>query len=269
MNNNSVDQNAAASSPASFRSLRAWNWSMSVLHLIQAVVMVAISNASSLPVTTSYLKFNAADPTATFAPPSPELWFNLRLGPAVATFLFLSALAHFLLAGPLRGWYERNLARGINKLRWFEYMLSSSVMIWIIAMLCGVYDFWLLVSMFSLNAIMNLMGLMMEVHNQTTTKTSWLSYWIGVLAGAVPWVVVFAFFIGAANSAGVKIPGFVYGIVATIIVTFSIFALNMVLQYKRVGRWADYLYGERTYMILSLVAKSLLAWQIFSGTLRP
>jgi hypothetical protein len=43
----------------------------------------------------------------------------------------------------------------------------------------------------------------------------------------------------------------------------------MVLQYRKVGRWKDYIYGERAYMILSLVAKSLLAWQIFSGTLRP
>ena len=32
------------------------------------------------------------------------------------------------------------------------------------------------------------------------------------------------------------------------------------LQYKKVGRWADYLFGERVYVTLSLVAKSLLAW---------
>jgi hypothetical protein len=41
----------------------------------------------------------------------------------------------------------------------------------------------------------------------------------------------------------------------------------MVLQYRRKGRWADYLYGEAVYILLSLVAKSLLAWQVFAGTL--
>jgi hypothetical protein len=40
-------------------------------------------------------------------------------------------------------------------------------------------------------------------------------------------------------------------------------------QYKQKGKWSDYLYGERAYIILSLVAKSALAWQIFSGTLIP
>jgi hypothetical protein len=43
----------------------------------------------------------------------------------------------------------------------------------------------------------------------------------------------------------------------------------MVLQYGRIGPWRDYLVGEKTYMVLSLVAKSLLAWQVFFGTLAP
>jgi hypothetical protein len=39
------------------------------------------------------------------------------------------------------------------------------------------------------------------------------------------------------------------------------------LQYRKVGKWADYLYGETIYIVLSLVAKSVLAWQIFANTL--
>lgn len=250
------------------KKLQVWNWSMAALHFVQGVIMVLISNNSSLPVVTSYLKIDPNNPVFGVAP-LPEHLFDLRLGPTVAVFLFLSAFAHFLLAGPLREWYEENLKKGINKLRWAEYALSSSVMIVVIAMLCGVYDLWLLISLFALNAIMNLMGLMMEVHNQTTKHTNWLSYWIGVLAGLIPWLVIVAFFIGAVQSTGVEIPTFVYFIVATIFVTFNIFAINMVLQYKKIGKWQDYLYGEKAYMILSLVAKSALAWQMFSGTLRP
>ncbi len=50
---------------------------------------------------------------------------------------------------------------------------------------------------------------------------------------------------------------------------FNVFAVNMLLQYRRLGRWRDYLYGERVYMLLSLTAKSALAWQVFAGTLQP
>ena len=63
------------------------------------------------------------------------------------------------------------------------------------------------------------------------------------------------------------IPGFVYGIVITEAILFFSFGLNQWLQYRGVGRWNDYLYGEKVYLVLSLVAKSVLAWFIYFGSL--
>ncbi len=88
-----------------------------------------------------------------------------------------------------------------------------------------------------------------------------------MFAGAVPWIAIAVYLIGAGGGDGGP-PGFVYGIFFSLFVLFNIFAVNMVLQYRRVGRWRDYLYGERAYVWLSLVAKSALAWQVFAGTLR-
>lgn len=62
-------------------------------------------------------------------------------------------------------------------------------------------------------------------------------------------------------------PGFVYGIVFTLFIFFNSFALVQWLQYKKIGKFADYLVGERAYITLSFVAKSALAWQIFAGVL--
>jgi len=36
----------------------------------------------------------------------------------------------------------------------------------------------------------------------------------------------------------------------------------------RIGRWRDYVHGEVVYIVLSLTAKSLLAWLIFANVLR-
>ena len=119
---------------------------------------------------------------------------------------------------------------------------------------------------------MNLMGLMMEIHNQTTEKTNWTAFIIGSFAGAVPWIIVLMYFLGAAvRSPEVlkETPWFVYAIFGTYFVLFNTFPINMVLQYKKIGRWRDYLYGERGYIILILVAKSLLAWLVFAGTPQP
>lgn len=235
------------------------------LHLVQGLAIVIISRSFALPISGSYLKYN--DVTKHLDPISYTL-FNIQLPWLIAIFFFLSAFFHLVIATIYNKTYNKNLGLGMNKLRWVEYSISASVMMVAIALLVGVYDLASLVMIFALTGIMNLMGLVMEVHNQTTKTTNWLSYWIGCLSGALPWAVIALYFwLGAHN--GSSAPTFVYWIFVSIFVFFSCFALNMVLQYKKIGPWKDYMYGERAYIILSLVAKSLLAWQVFAGTLRP
>jgi len=244
-----------------FKRLRIFNAVMGVFHFFQGMLMLLLSNDFTLPLTYSHPVFDAV--TQTISPVS-EIFYELRIGPMVALFLFMSAIAHFLLASVLYKWYVKNLKKHINPARWYEYSFSASLMIFLIAMLVTIYDFGTLLALFTLTAVMNLMGLMMEVHNQTTEKTNWLSYRIGCISGFIPWVVVFIPLITAES-----VPDFVIAIFITIAIFFNLFALNMYLQYKKVRKWKDYLYGEKVYIILSLVAKSALAWQVFAGTLRP
>lgn len=245
--------------------LKKFNLFMAALHGLQGLLIVVLSRDASLPVTGAYLSFNKS--TQSLEPASTTL-FNLSLPALVAGFFFLSALAHLTIATVYNKRYNSDLDKGINKARWVEYSLSASVMMVAIAMLVGVYDAMSLVMIFIFVAIMNLLGLVMEIHNQTTEKTNWISYWLGCLAGIVPWVVIaFYFWLSAAN--GSTPPTFVYWIFVSIFIFFNMFAVNMVLQYKKIGKWKNYIYGEYAYIVLSLVAKSLLAWQVFGGTLRP
>lgn len=246
--------------------LRKFNLTMGFLHLVQGLVILSIGNDSVREITTSFLRFNTSSQVLE---PATRTLFSWPIVPLVALFFFISAIAHFYVSTVGRHWYETNLRRGINKARWYEYSLSASLMIVLIAMLSGIYDLGALLAMFGLTAVMNLMGLMMEIHNQTTERTSWLSYWIGVLAGFIPWLLIAIALWASQSAEGGQVPGFVYGIFVSLFVFFNAFAINMVLQYKKIGKWRDYLYGEYVYIILSLTAKSLLAWQIFAGTLQP
>jgi len=238
---------------------------MGGLHLAQGIAVLVLSKLFTLPISGSYLKFNAASQSLE---PTTKFLFDMPLPILIAIFLFISATFHFIIATIYNKKYNKDLSLGINKFRWVEYSLSASVMMVAIALLVGVYDAMSLVMIFALTSAMNIMGLVMEIHNQTTQKTNWLSYWIGCVAGAIPWIVIaFYFWLGADN--GSKAPDFVYWIFVSIFIFFNCFAVNMVLQYKKIGPWKNYVYGERAYIILSLVAKSLLAWQVFAGTLRP
>lgn len=253
------------------KKLYKWNLSLAGLHAIQGVIVLLLSRAQTLPISTNYLTIDQFGTKTTGEPqlvPAVQNIADVNLAYLVAAFFFMSAIAHVVIATVYRKRYEADLSRGINKARWIEYAVSASTMMVAIGLLVGIYDISSIIMIFALTAIMNLLGFVMEVHNQTTKKTSWLSYNIGCLAGAVPWVVIAIYLLGGAVY-GAKAPTFVYWIFVSIFIFFSSFALNMYLQYKKVGKWSNYLYGERAYMILSLVAKSLLAWQVFAGTLRP
>jgi hypothetical protein len=180
-------------------------------------------------------------------------------------------LSGLFLLGAATIWNEKYnewIKKGMNLFRWMEYAITSSLMVIVIAMLCGIYDLSSLILVAALNACMILFGWIMEVHNQTTKKTDWTSYIFGCFAGVVPWIVMGLYFFSAIASGGKAVPAFVYWIFWSLFIFFNVFAINMVLQYKKVGKWKDYIYGEYAYITLSLVAKTLLAWQVWGGTLR-
>lgn len=243
--------------------LRPFNVVAGLAHLAQAVAIVVLSTSFSLPVSAM---FASGPPGQPASPDRLEELFSYPLGPAVALFSFLSAFFHLLVASPW-GWprYQRELAAGRNRFRWVEYSLSASLMIVLIAGITGITDVVALLGLFAVNASMILFGWLMETGNRAGEDVDWTPFVFGSLAGAVPWIGIAIYIVGA----GSEVPNFVYGIFVTIFVAFNCFAVNQWLQYRGRGRWSDYLFGERVYIVLSLVAKSLLAWQIFANTLVP
>ena len=267
-------QEIIASSPISFAYLKRFNAAAGVLHLVQGIVMLFLGFLLewNRDIYTFYLDVDikSVTPPIFEVVPNPQIVFTVGyLGAILASFPLISAIAHFSIAYPLNGSYNENLKKGMNPYRWYEYAVSSSIMIVLIGLLTGVWDFWSLVMIFVLNAMMIMFGYLMELVNQKTEKTNWSPFILGCISGGIPWVVLFAYFIAAVSSAGTNPPTFVYLIIFIYFVLFNIFALNMVLQYKGVGRWRDYLYGERVYIIFSFVAKTILAWFVFVGVFAP
>ncbi|MCD6639764.1 MAG: heliorhodopsin HeR [Nocardioides sp.] len=243
------------------RRLRVLNVAAGALHVAQAVAVVVLATDFALPVTASYL----AGPPGT-TPQEPTLLFDLPTGLAVAAFLALSALAHLVVTTAWWRGYVDDLSRGINRARWVEYSLSSSLMMVVIGQLVGIADVTALLAIVGVNASMILFGWLQERYEQPGGG-GWLPFWFGCIAGAVPWIAVVVYTIAPQSPSDASPPGFVYAIIVSLFVFFNIFALNQWLQYRARGRWADYLFGETVYIVLSLVAKSLLAWQVFGGTL--
>jgi len=235
--------------------LRIWNIAVGLILAVQAILMAVLTNNFSLPVTATFMTGQPGS--------EAELHhlFNIATGWGVFTFLAISAVSLLIIASPpVFPWYKRNLLQNRNYGRWIEYFFSSSIMIVLIAQITGISDIAALLAIFGINACMILFGALQEKY-ENPGKPSWLPFWFGSFAGAIPWIAI-AIYVWAPGL-NVSPPGFVYGIIASLFVFFNCFAINMVLQYKKVGPWRDYLFGEKVYILLSLTAKALLAWQVF------
>jgi len=238
--------------------LRRWNVALTVLHLAQAVVVVLLAGDFAITVTSSIPE----GPPGTAAA-APGALFDVPIGWAIAVFLLLAALDHLLTGTVSRRTYERDLRRGINRFRWVEYSVSATLMVILIGFYSGITSINAVIAVAGANVGMILFGWLQELMNPPgRTATTMLPFWFGTVVGLAPWISI------AFNVVGSEaVPGFVYGIVVAQAAFFFSFGLNQWLQYRGIGRWADYAYGEKAYLVLSLVAKSVLAWQIFAGSL--
>ncbi len=253
-----------------YQKLVRFNKIMGVFHLIQAIIMLVLATSVIQQITEfsptiiqSYLTYDFQ--TEALVSETRNL-FELPFGILVASFLFISAFAHFLIVYK-KDEYIAGLKNNINKYRWYEYALSSSIMIVLIATLFGVFELTALILIFVVNALMNIFGLVMEQMNQKKEDVNWQPFIWGSVAGITPWIVILIYMFSSGNFD--MVPWFVWAIVGTYFVAFNTFPVNMILQYKKVGKWYDYLYGERVYIILSLVAKSVLAWLVLFGAMQP
>ena len=237
------------------------NLCAALLHAVQAVVVVLIANNFTLPISGFF--WNDA-PNTRLDPDRLVRIIDFRVSYGLVAFLGLSALFHLLVSvGWGRNRYYEELSREQNRFRWVEYALSSTVMVLLIAMVFGISDVAALLGLAGSNMAMILFGWIMEVTNKAGQKVWWTPFLFGCLVGCIRWVALLWYLVGP----GGEMPSFVYAIFLSILVLFNLFALNQFLQYRRIGRWRDYLYGERIYLVLSLTAKSALAWQIFGNTL--
>lgn len=261
------------------KRLKYFNIGAGTLHFIQGMLMLVASQAvdnikkqGARKVTLRFLSCIKNETTDRCAEPvrlsvQENDIGTLEIGAAAASFLLLSALAHLLVVIFFKK-YIADINKGINVFRWYEYALSSSVMIVAIAALFGMQDLASIILMFLVNCSMNLFGLLMERMNVGTNKkyVNWEPFIFAWVAGIAPWIAVALYFFSGPLD---QIPGFVYGIVFSYFCFFQSFPVNMFLQYKKIGAWKNYRVGEVGYQILSLLSKSLLAWLVFGGTFQP
>jgi len=198
----------------------------------------------------------------------------------VVAFFFLSAIFQFVCILPVKSAYvgypayKRWLEKGTQPLRFIEYSVSSSLMVMIISLLNGEQNIWLVLALAGCNWSTMIFGLFSEQVMALShgRDVPWIIRWGAHLAGWLPfvvvWTVLFSQFQWSLDVAS-DVPDPVKAIPAVQLVLFAIFGINQMVGSLAVdNKWEHwvYLYNEIIYTVLSLAAKSILAWLLLGGT---
>jgi len=222
---------------------------LAMVHLVQAVLALLVAGDVGIAITREVGTAEAP-------------WVEAPVGVLVAVYFLAAALNHGLSATALRDTYAAELAAGRNRIRWAEYAVSAPILMLLVALLTGVREVTAIVVIGAATIVMVVCGWMQEALNPPVRRTTTMvPFWSGVAAAAVPWTIVAVHMLRA--------PGeqeFGLSVFLSLFILWAGFGVNQWLQYRQVGRWSDYLYGEQTYLVLSLVAKSALAWMIVAGS---
>jgi len=252
-----------------FAALRNWNIRIAAVLAAEAVAVVVAGGTQTVPITTQYLSANALASEAAghqvLAVATRHL-VDVRLSWVVAKFLLIFAVVYLLTGTLLRKRYEAGLNRGVSKFRWVGFGIGTGVMADAIAMLSGISDLGYLIMIFGSFVVLGGLATITELIGggrklrKFGIVTALFTVALPVLAIAFTALGVFKF--------GGDLPTFVYYIYTSMLLVTVAFVLACIFRLRQRGKWADTIYTEKMFMLLGLVAASILAWQIFAGALQ-
>ena len=260
MRHKKLDQNMSG--------LRLYNRVAGILHLVQAV---GLGTLLALVENQFLYSVNRAFPLSAGAAGAEngaiEL-FSINFGLGLVFALALSASFHFLISSRFFfDRYSRGLRLNRNNFRWTEYSINASVLLFLAAQMSGISNVVSLVAIFGLSTSMVLFCALQEKYEQPGSG-GFLPFIFASLFGFISWVIIGTGFVATENSTSAA-GSFASQAAALLFAFFLAFGINQFFQSKRIGRWKDYLRGERVFIFLSLLSKTGLVYLLIDVLLLP
>jgi hypothetical protein len=198
--------------------------------------------------------------------PASKLLFDVNVAYLLTIVLLLAAVMSWAAATVYKRRYEAGLDQRVNRWRWLEYGLTGGLILVTIGLISGVTDVMSLVMIWGLVILSAIGGLVVELNKQTDRARAVWAHAVAIVGGVLPWVVIGVYLL-AAHVFGDGLPAYICWLFVSVAVLFAVMAINYKKQLNGRGKWANYIYGERVYLVLSVVTKSALAWQVYAAVL--
>ncbi len=247
-----------------FPQLVRLHWASLVVYigLIVATVLLMAPASQQLRVTHLAADQLASQTTTVFTPATHWL-IDLSVRLALLVVLGLSAVAS-LLSLWFKGAYRNWLGQRVSPLTWIALGgVVPGLMVEIAALLSGVQDLFVLKLIVGVTILSGLLGWVAQRSQAGRRRPDWLSFWLSVAAGALPWLIIAASAIATTLYGLIRLPWYVYGLYVVLIVASVAALLNLRAELK--AKSTDTTYSERNYLMISLLAKTSFALVLIAG----
>ena len=162
--------------------------------------------------------------------------------------------------------YVNEVNNGYNRIRWIEYSITSTIMIFLLSILSGVKDFDAVLSLCMINATLMSFGYFFEISKDNMSKI--LSLAIGFILLIFIWAIIFKNFftrVQEVENLGRDLPEWIYGVLVPMFFWWCSFGIVAMIQYFKGGDYKKY---ELCYIILSYLSKAFMGYYLVYGMLR-
>ena len=212
---------------------------------------------------------NNTDLTFEFGDDGPKIPVSdISLKTIVGLIFFITALFHLYYYKS--EWYLKEVASGKNRLRWVEYGITASLMIFLFAIIASIKELYSTLSLVCFNIVLMSIGYFFEMSSDRPVKLSALI--MGFFILTVTWAIIFGQFfpnVKAAKDDGVDIPGWVYGVLFPMFFAWIAFGVIAVLNFrayqKKGYKFSRY---EKYYIFLSYASKAFMGYYLAFGLTR-
>jgi hypothetical protein len=248
-----------------------------LLHFISAIVVAGVLFGKVGDIkfnTTIYgykiksISTDAMDFTFDFGEDGPKEEISSDSLKTIVVLIFLiTAFFHFFYWKS--AFYREEVSSGKNRIRWLEYGITASLMIFIFSIISGVKDMYSVYFIVLFNIVLMSFGYFLEMSNDNGAKLT------SILMGFFVLIIIFSFtyyqFVENINAAkdNFNIPDWVYGVVMAMILWWISFGVVGILYYKACLKGdVDFSRYEKYYVFLSFLSKAFMGYYITFGLTR-
>ena len=258
------------------KGIRNWNITSAILQgclCIAAIIFlgVTIKNAENFPLFIG--EYNGPNDCNTILTTNGTLLIALLIG-----FTLITCIIHSLYASNKRNYYKK-VERGNNSIRWFEYAVTATIMLLVIALSSRVFGVESLIFIAASSVGLMLLGDVVEKSLRRSVKGDGLGRRNAITCTFIGWFlmltifgVIFKNFGQAVSTENSKVPGFVYAVVIVMFLLFATFGFiqiyDVVIRSKPKENFDSVTHGyklEKIYTTNSMIAKTLLVLLLLGG----